>query len=176
MNLCHNSKGFTLIELIVVIIILGILATVAIPKYVDMKQKAYVANAKSIAAAYKEAAVSVRMKAKVLDSPSTVTISGRTINVSPDGWPWQVGSSNNNQGCIALWNNLLDSPPPVESLLGIYPSLGQDWSVVYYNRGCHYFYGHGETASSTTPIPQFHYRTSTSSVGEAGTITTYDMD
>jgi MSHA pilin protein MshA len=39
-NMQRNQKGFTLIEIIAVLVILGILAAVAIPKYFDMQGQA----------------------------------------------------------------------------------------------------------------------------------------
>lgn len=50
-NMKQVQRGFTLIELVMVIVILGVLAAVAIPKFVDLKADAQQASMQGVAGA-----------------------------------------------------------------------------------------------------------------------------
>ena len=47
LRILKSNKGFTLIELVIIIILLGVLAAIAIPRYVDLRDQALRASAQA---------------------------------------------------------------------------------------------------------------------------------
>jgi MSHA pilin protein MshA len=100
-----NSKGFTLIELVVVIVILGILAAVAIPRYIDFAGDANEAVAEANVGAIRTA-VAMAYAENALNGnavfPSDIT--GNLFNDGqvpefPDGYGY---SYNSTTGVVTL--------------------------------------------------------------------------
>lgn len=67
------NAGFTLIELVVVIVILGILAAVAVPKFFDLSGEAEVAAAQGVAGAI-ASGTAMNFAAKKVGNASAVTL------------------------------------------------------------------------------------------------------
>ncbi len=65
MNIKHHSQGFTLIELVVVIVILGILSVTAAPRFLNLQRDARIAAVEGLEAAVKSAASFAYAKAAI---------------------------------------------------------------------------------------------------------------
>jgi prepilin-type N-terminal cleavage/methylation domain-containing protein len=93
MKLLRSSKGFTLIELVMVIAILGILAAVAMPKFYNFKGQAQNAAVAGVIGGVKSGIMSFAMQAQLSDSLPAgsaktsmgypIDLDGTAANVTP---------------------------------------------------------------------------------------------
>ncbi|NQY42526.1 MAG: prepilin-type N-terminal cleavage/methylation domain-containing protein [Legionellales bacterium] len=115
-------KGFTLIELITVIIIAGIISAVAIPKFFDFSGSAASAKVKSVANTF-ASGVSLVHSSWISEGGSSSVASitsetGQIIGVTDEGWPENVQSAGGDGDfttaeCVDLFSGLIKNAPSV---------------------------------------------------------------
>lgn len=101
----RKQQGFTLIELVVVIVILGILAVTAAPKFIDLQGDARSATIQGVKAAMESSAALVHSKSLITGNNTVSGVTALAIDASTNinivnGWP----TSDN----AATWSLLLD--------------------------------------------------------------------
>jgi len=100
-----RARGFTLIELMIVVVVLGALAAIAIPSYRNYNMKANRSSAQQVMLGIQN-----REEQYILDARSyTTDVSSSGLNIAHDGWTCVAAKCSNQFYDITV---TLDAGPP----------------------------------------------------------------
>ncbi|MCL1075320.1 pilus assembly FimT family protein [Shewanella dokdonensis] len=113
----RNVQGFSLIELVIVIVILGLLAATAIPRFLNVTDDAENASLEGVTGGLATAVAFVRSQWEVDGRNNTnVTLDGTTVSLdSRFGYPTGLTNTSatgmTSASCQEVFNNVLQSAP-----------------------------------------------------------------
>ena len=114
----RDPRGFTIIELLIVVVIIGILATIAIPKFANTKERAYISSMKADLRNLVTAEEAYLAEFFTYSSNLGTTFSssaGVTVamqNVSASGWAATATHTGTARACAIFYGNVGSPPAP----------------------------------------------------------------
>lgn len=191
----NKQQGFSLIELVIVIIVVGILAATAMPRFLNITEQAKKAAVEGMAGGYATAVISARAQWEAYGRPTMQGVSGAVNSVDYDGSEFLLTKESNQDGirmgypyalsidgsskpfsamapqdCVDLLENLLQNPPRASLDQQSIPSGNSVFFVSMLGSGsekaCRYYQTTSvKNSSGIADITTGHYFTYTPATG-----------
>jgi len=149
-----TPRGFTIVELIVVILLISILAAVALPRFLESTDEARLKAAVGTTGSFEEGVLLLHSQWLVKGKPASDTIDGVPVDFDANGWPSSTAAGVNY--CMDIWGDVFHAAEPVVPYVaGASPEA---WSALRFGALCLFVYQYGEVFTGTNPLPFFIYQ------------------
>lgn len=125
MRQARGQKGFTIIELVVVILLLGILAATALPRFMDVTDEAHVAVVDAVEGGLVTGTALFRAQWIGRGSVPVVAVpefGEGTLRPTTQGYPRGTDTTYSATSCLEIYNGVLQSGRPTAAAVGGTPT------------------------------------------------------